>query len=78
MRCCPNRCTSQTSAADKFCYKCGSALVEGIVCECGRELGMYDRFCPTCGKPVERGGGKVECNDKDGVGKGDEGNVAVS
>ena len=39
---------------NKFCYKCGSTLIEltSRCCSCGYELQSIDEFCPECGKGV--------------------------
>jgi ribosomal protein S27AE len=38
---------------NKFCYKCGSTVVEvKSECSCGYKLQSIDEFCPECGKGV--------------------------
>ena len=39
---------------DNFCYACGARLEEKcMTCECGKEYGHSDHFCPECGRPLK-------------------------
>lgn len=39
-------------SGDTYCYRCGAVLVESNKeCQCGKELGHLDKFCPDCGRP---------------------------
>lgn len=52
--------------AGKFCYKCGSELVEGVIqcsnADCSnKNIWPHEKFCQECGTEVRRDGlGKLE------------------
>jgi hypothetical protein len=50
MKYCP-KCKNTPAGNVNFCYRDGSPLETALECECGRELGPYDKFCENCGKP---------------------------
>ena len=56
MKTCSKDCGAMATIvdADHFCYVCGAPLREIAACACGRELGSANKFCPRCGKAVER------------------------
>ena len=48
---CPGCERTNHIPGDKFCFKCGTALVNPKKsCPCGRELQQIDDFCPSCGR----------------------------
>lgn len=34
----------------KYCSLCGEELMNCPKCDCGRELGLGDNYCPYCGQ----------------------------
>jgi len=39
---------------DTFCNSCGTKLIEyDKECQCGKDLSIWDKFCPSCGRPAK-------------------------
>ena len=57
MKICPNeKCGEKARQPDSivFCSGCGIKLVEASKCKgCDGEIGHYDNFCPSCGRPLK-------------------------
>ena len=57
MKICPNEsCKEKARSFNEqiFCNTCGTKLVEASKCKgCDREIGYYDNFCPSCGRPLK-------------------------
>lgn len=51
---CPECKNILCAAQEKYCYMCGTEMVPGPECTCGNPLSNCDKFCPMCGKQVER------------------------
>jgi predicted amidophosphoribosyltransferase len=51
---CPMCKNTLASGDDKFCYRDGTEMVPRDMCTCGRNLSPHDKYCPKCGKKVER------------------------
>jgi len=51
---CPKCGTTLAIAGQAFCYKDGTRLIERPTCTCGNELHPADKYCPVCGKQVEK------------------------
>jgi predicted amidophosphoribosyltransferase len=38
---------------DKYCFRCGAALIERKQCECDRDIQLFYAYCPRCGKKID-------------------------
>ena len=42
-----------TQTVGRFCTECGMILVDKPQCECGEEIGKFNKFCRGCGRPMK-------------------------